>query len=254
MYCDGDVWSYRIGYSCQHEPPAPPPPWFTIKWAIDETIDKVQRTFPNANIIITMTDEVHNYRIGVSDLVKYKGGRISTKPYFWRKIRDYFYSLPNVVVSENEEADDLMSKALMKGSHVACVSVDKDLKNTPGVHFNDMSEQLIHVNPAQAYRNFYMQLLTGDQIDNIKGCPRIGKTKAAELLRDCRTPEEFECVIGLAYASAKGYKLKDGTFVPMDDPEARMIEMGQLLWMRRVDDEMWNLRANGFTTKDTPCG
>jgi len=53
-------------------------------------------------------------------------------------------------------------------------------------------------------------------------------------------------VVGLAYACAVGYKSKTEPFIPMDDPEARMIEMGRLLWMRRTDDEMWNLRANGF--------
>ena len=44
-YCDGDIWAYRIGYSTQHEPGTTPAPWFTVKWAIHETIDKVKRKF-----------------------------------------------------------------------------------------------------------------------------------------------------------------------------------------------------------------
>jgi len=239
-YCDGDVWAYRIGYSSQHTPPETPAPWFTIQWAIDETIDKVQRKFPNAKVHICMTDEKENYRKEVAVTAKYKGGRISTKPYWWRKIRDYFYSHPSVVVSVGEEADDVMSKKLMKSPYHACVSVDKDLKNTPGVHWNDHTGHSEYVTPAGAYRRFYMQLLTGDQVDNIKGCPRIGKVTAQHLLMECRTPEDYERVIGLTYACAKG----------VDDPEAMMIEMGTLLWMRRLPDEMWGLRANGFTTKE----
>lgn len=244
MFCDGDVWSYRIGYSSQHTPPETPAPWFTIKWAIHETIDKVQRKFPNAKVWITMTDEKENYRKAVAVTATYKGGRISTKPFFWRKIRNWIYEQDECILSVNEEADDIMSKRLMESRYHACVSVDKDLKNTPGVHWNDHTGIHIEVTPAMAYRNFYTQLLTGDQVDNIKGCPRIGKVKATTLLAGCRTPDEYERVIGLTYAVAK----------EVDDPEARMIEMGQLLWMRRLDNEMWDLRANGFTTREIVGG
>lgn len=240
VYCDGDVWCYRIGFSTQHQPHETPQPWFTIKWAIHETLERVRRKFPNATLYVCMTDERHNFRESIAVTTEYKGGRVTSKPYYWRKIRDWFYKQDNVIVSVNEEADDLMSKALMRSRYHACVSVDKDLKNTPGFHFDDFTGVEIIVTPTQAYRRFYTQLLTGDQVDNIKGCPRIGKVKAAAILQGCRTPEEFERAVGLAYACAAG----------VDDPEARMIEMGRLLWMRRVDGEIWNLRANGFTTKE----
>lgn len=241
-WCDGDVWCYRIAHSSQHEPPQPPAPWFTIKWAIHETLDKVRRKYPNAEIYITMTDEHNNYRKDIAKTATYKGGRISVKPYWWRRLRDHFYNDPRCLLSVNEEADDLMSMALMNNPKAVCITVDKDLKNTPGRHWNDHTGLEVQMTPAASYRSFYTQLLTGDQVDNIKGCPRIGKTKAPEILQGCKTPEDFECAVGLAYACAKG----------VDDPEARMIEMGQLLWMRRIEGEMWNLRSNGFTTKETP--
>lgn len=239
-FCDGDVWAYRIGFSSQHTPPEPPAPWFTIMWAIDEAIDKVKRKFPNAKVWVCMTDEQENYRKEVAVTAKYKGGRISSKPYHWRKIRDYLASLPTAIMSENEEADDIMSKKLMESNKHVCVTVDKDLKNTPGNHWNDYTDASVTVTPAMAYRNFYTQLLTGDQVDNIQGCPGIGEVTAKRLLTGCRTPEDYERVVGMTYACCK----------KVDDPESRMIEMGRLLWMRRVDGEMWNLRANGFTTKE----
>lgn len=243
-YCDADVWAYRIGFSVQHTPPQPPQPWFTVEWAIFETIDKVQRAFPNAKIHLCMTDEVNNFRKEIAKTSVYKGGRSLPKPYYWRRIRDFMYDMPEVVVSENEEADDVMSKSLMNNRNGVVVSIDKDLKNTPGKHFNDSTGVFVKVTPAQAYRNFYTQLLTGDDIDNIKGCPNVGKVKAAAILKGCRTPEEFECAVGLAYACSK----------KVDDPEARMVEMGRLLWMRRKDGELWDLRANGFTTLEVQRG
>lgn len=250
MFCDGDVWCYRLAFSSQHEPPDPPAPWFTIKWAIHETLDKVKRRFPNAAIHICMTDEHRNFRKEIAVTSKYKGGRVSVKPYWWRKVRDFFLNDTRCILSVNEEADDVMSKKLMESPYHACVSIDKDLKNTPGTHWNDHTGKGMHVTTHIAYRLFYTQLLTGDQVDNIKGCHRIGKAKAATMLEGCKTPEEYECVVGLAYSTVKGWKGEDGEWVENNDPEALVIEMGRLLWMRRVDDEMWNLRANGFTTKE----
>lgn len=248
-YCDGDIWNYRIGFSVQHEPPQPPAPWFTVKWAIHETIDKIRRKYPNAEIFVCLTDTKNNYRLDLARTRKYKGGRNAPKPYYWRKIRAYFESLGNVIVSVNEEADDVMSKAIIRNPKAVCVSEDKDLKNTPGVHYNDKTGREVVINDPQAYRNFYTQLLTGDNVDNIPGCPGIGKGKAVQLLQSCRTPEEFEKAIGLAYACAKGWKDQiTGEWIDNTDPEAFMIEQGRLLWMRRQDDEMWDLRANGFTT------
>ena len=239
-WCDGDIWNYRIGFSVQHKPPDPPAPWFTVKWAIDETIDKVRRKYPNAKIVITLTDEHHNYREGIAITKKYKGGRNNPKPYYWRQIRDYLEALPNTVVSVNEEADDLMSKALASGRKVVCVSEDKDLKNTSGLHYNDKSGVELWVTVPQANRNFYTQLLTGDTVDNIQGCPNVGKTKVGTLFEGISSIEDYECLVGYQYAVAK-FK-----GVTIHDPEARMIEMGRLLWMRRSDDEMWDLKANGF--------
>ena len=241
-WCDGDIWNYRIGFSVQHKPPQPPAPWFTVKWAIDEAIDKVKRKYPNAKVIITLTDEHNNYRSGLSVTRKYKGGRVSVKPYYWRKIRDHLEAMDCTIVSQNEEADDLMSKALASGRKVVCVSEDKDLKNTSGLHFNDKTGRELWVTVPMARRNFYTQCLVGDTVDNIQGCPSVGKAKAVKLLEGVEAIEDYECIVGFQYAIAK---LRGTT---IDDPEARLIEMARLLHMRTKDGEMWNLKANGGFT------
>src|SRR5690606_25139685 len=90
-----------------------------------------------------------------------------------------------------------------------CVSIDKDLRNTPGYHFNlDKSEEPELVTLEEANRGFYQQLLKGDKtVDNIPGCEglskitatkykvrkiaTIGEKGAEALLADCKTEEEF---------------------------------------------------------------
>jgi len=239
VFCDGDIWAYRVGFIAQHEPPESPTPWFMVQEQAQLCIDNVQQKFPKADIIVCLTDPNHNYREQIAVTRPYKGTRHAPKPYWWKDLRAWFGSLDNTVMSDNEEADDVMSKVLMVDpKHTAICTEDKDLKNTPGIHFNDKTGVIENVTPAQAYRNFYTQLLTGDTVDNIPGCPGVGKAKAVSALVDCRSPEEFERVIGNLYANK------------VEDPEAMMVEMGRLLWMRRQDDEMWDLRANGFTTKE----
>ena len=234
-YCDGDVWAYRLGFSCGDNP------WFTVLWAYEDTLDKVQKKYPDAKIVVCLTDEKENFRKGVAKTRPYKGGRVSSKPKWWRDLRNHMYEQDNVLLSVNEEADDVMSKALVEyGDKAVCVTIDKDLKNTYGLHYNDFTGVEVRVNQSQAYVNFYTQLLVGDTVDNIQGLKGWGVVKASKLLDGCMSPMEYERRIGLAYACSPY----------IDDPEARMIEMGQLLWMRRVDNEMWNLRVNGFKTEE----
>jgi hypothetical protein len=236
-FCDGDVWAYRIGFAGQHTPPAQPFPWFTVVWGLDETIDKVKRKYPKAKIHICMTDEKNNYRESIAVTSKYKGGRLSSKPYWWRKLRDHIYTLDETIVSVNEEADDIMSKGLVKyGDKAVCVTVDKDLKNTFGRHFNDSTGVEVIISPERAYQNFYTQMVVGDRVDNIQGLKGHGVVSAWHLFEDCKTPEEYEEALLPVYDEVYG------------NGEEVMIEMGRLLWMRRVDDELWDLRKNGFTT------
>lgn len=52
-------------------------------------------------------------------------------------------------------------------TEVICVSLDKDLYNIPGRHYNWVSETFTTVSPIQASRNFYKQIISGDGSDNI---------------------------------------------------------------------------------------
>lgn len=57
-------------------------------------------------------------------------------------------------------------------------SIDKDLKQVPGWHFDIVKEKLVHVDELEAARNFYSQMLQGDRTDNISGIRGIGPVKA----------------------------------------------------------------------------
>jgi DNA polymerase-1 len=54
----------------------------------------------------------------------------------------------------------------------------------PCEYFNMDSEELMVIDEELADFYFYQQTLTGDAVDNYKGCPGIGKKRATDLLKE----------------------------------------------------------------------
>ena len=67
----------------------------------------------------------------------------------------------------NLEADDLVG--MWHREDTVCVGIDKDLLTVPGLHWNYKHKEYEEVTEEKALWYFYMQMLTGDTSDNIKG-------------------------------------------------------------------------------------
>lgn len=87
------------------------------------------------------------------------------------------------------EADDICgisSTALQRANlrEPVIVSIDKDLLTVPGLVYSWMREDdgIVAVSPEEADRAHLIQTLMGDVVDGYKGCPGIGKCKAAKLV------------------------------------------------------------------------
>ena len=172
-----------------------------------------------------------NFRVGIATIQKYKGNRDGVeKPIHWQMLRDWLIDKPYTSVSVNEEADDVISRACWNGCTIA--TIDKDLDNTPGNHYNFVKRMLYKVTPSQATEHFYTQMLTGDKADHIPGIKGIGPKKAEKILGGCVSALEYERAIYPLYLKVYG----------KSNWHRAMTEVGQLLWMRRESDtEMWQL-------------
>lgn len=84
------------------------------------------------------------------------------------------------------EADDLM--AMTQGPNSVICSVDKDLLQIPGYHFNFVKNIFSYVEEIEGWRNLYTQVLTGDDSDGIVGIYGIGPAKAKKILAGLSTP------------------------------------------------------------------
>lgn len=83
---------------------------------------------------------------------------------------------------DNVEADDLIGLSANNNSII--VTVDKDLQQIPGLHYNPDRQKITVVDQDLAEYNMYLQILTGDTTDNYPGLRGIGDRKAAKMLED----------------------------------------------------------------------
>jgi hypothetical protein len=166
-----------------------------------------------------------NFRFDIAKSHQYKGNRKETeKPIYLYHCREYMIDSYSAVVSQGEEADDLISKAAAElGYHCVVASIDKDMLQLPCWHFNFGRNEWTKVTPEEGLKFFYTQILTGDRADNIIGLYGIGPKKADKLLQDCNTEDDLWSAVVKAY----------------DGDTERVIENARLLWLRRYEGELW---------------
>ena len=216
---DGDILCYRVGFACNEEPE---------KVAIRTMADMLEEL-----IFIELSSNIHvgyltgkeNYRHDIAKTQPYKGNRKDApRPVHLHSLREYLITAWDFRVANGQEADDAIGiHATLTRDNSIIVSIDKDLDMIPGHHYNPVKKDHYYVNDKQAIKNFYRQILTGDKVDNIEGLRGIGPKKADKILGD------FDTDLAMYEAVLKAY----------DGDAERVLENGQLLWIRRKEGELW---------------
>ena len=224
---DGDVVAYRCAYKSQED---------RAEYAAYSAGSYLSDLISHLYILIEDEPEYRvfltgkgNFRNEYAVTAGYKGNRKDKeKPEHLQAIRDYLVSDWEAVVSEDEEADDLIAIAMTEHPESIIVSIDKDFDQLPGLHYNPNKGQLYTVSPEDATKFLYEQILTGDRADNIIGIKGVGPVKAKKALEDCVTEREMYDVC-----------------VEMYGNEERVLENGRLLYLRRTKGDIWNAPNEG---------
>ena len=224
---DADMLCYRIGFACDNE----------VAGIAISTMDKflhdliVTMNVVNWELFLTGKG---NFRNDVAVTVPYKGNRAKLKkPVHLQALRQFLQDDWNAQVAEGQEADDAIAiRATELGDNGIITSLDKDFDQVQGWHYNFVKDDLYYVTAEEGLFNFYCQFLTGDRIDNIIGVKGIGPVKASKLLANKSEEEMFAvCVEHLGYE--------------------RAVENGQLLYLRRKENELW-MPPSSETVTSTP--
>jgi DNA polymerase-1 len=123
-----------------------------------------------------------NFRYEV--LSTYKHNRSAmVKPIHFHAIGDHLKNNYDWLAQKQLEGDDLMGIiSTSEPGRYIIASIDHDMMQIPGVHYNWNSGRKARQSKADAERVFYMQVLTGDPGDGYKGIPGVGPVKAAKIL------------------------------------------------------------------------
>lgn len=181
-----------------------------------------------------------NFREGVAKQRPYKGNRDPDhKPAHYQNIRDYLVSQYGARVVHGREADDEVS-ILARRAAAVVATIDKDLDQIPGEHYDYLKKVSYTVTEEEAERWFWVQALAGDMTDNIPGCYRIGGTKAAEFVDLARakpvSDNDMWELVKFHYTLSTKVK---GCPYTAEQAEAVALETARLVYMQREPWELW---------------
>lgn len=217
---DGDIIVWRIGATTQD---------------VDEKIalSRINSYLDNilfdsgASDYVVFLSGTTNYRKVIYP--EYKANRPQDKPKHYELIREYLMNHEAAIMCEDEEADDVMGYSQTEDT-IIC-SIDKDLDQIPGRHFNFVKNKHYEITPEEGMAFFYSQLLTGDRVDNIPGLPKVGPAKAKKILGEWTNEQDAKTKTLAAYQE----------FLGLDEEKARerINLIGKLLWIRKKENELW---------------
>ena len=215
---DGDIVVYRSAASAKDEE----------QWVAQARADQMLRDILEA----TGADSYKVFLTGSGNFRReltptYKANRPDERPEHWQAVREFLVTQHKAMICEGWEADDQLGIEQDKvgGTTVIC-SIDKDLLQVPGKHYNFVKKEFKEVSPDEGLKKLYLQALIGDRSDNIVGVQGIGPVKAEKALEGLETELEWYEKVKAMY----------------DDVERLHLNM-QLLYIWQKPMDKWEVPA-----------
>ena len=218
-----------------------------VRSIISSAYSKYKPGFYSTHIYISKGE---NFRHKIATVAGYKANRDKLhKPAHYKQLRNAL-RYDNAIEVVGREADDECSirahQFRADGERYVIATIDKDLDQIPGEHYNYMAHKFYRVTAEQANRWFWVQVLAGDTVDNVPGCWRVGLRKAQKFVDDRAiigfTDEEMWADILKEFESSKArpgckYKERDAAEVAL--------EMARLVKLQTYPGQLWNPPGEG---------
>ena len=231
---DGDLIVYRCGFGGQKklsDGTIEPIPDVMMKARVDSFIvDLLMFDLPSCTDYegYLSLDSESNFRNAVAVTAPYKGNRTAAKPVHYDLIRERLLTYWEFHGIIGQEADDsLAQEQTEKGDKTVIVSIDKDMLQVPGWHYNFVNRTMQYKNHTEGFHSFCVQMLMGDKVDNIIGLNRVGIKTALKILNEADPlwhHKDLLETVALKYKEHGDTELK------------HFKENAKLLWLRRRKD------------------
>ena len=162
------------------------------------------------------------------------------------RLRDHY----DAVSRDGEfEADDLMAMEATKlereGTPFIICTIDKDLKQIPGSHYNFVKREYSTVSEVEGLRSLYKQILNGDTADGIIGLKGVGPKTAEKLIGNLSSEWMMYGVCIREYFNKVGRQIdKEGIFETDEELGERCISLirtaARLLYLVRDEGKWWD--------------
>ena len=251
---DADMLEYQCAFASQYKEKNEEGedvlvilPFESAKERMDGLIADILEATGATSHVLYLTGK-GNFREKIAKKAVYKEQRQEKeKPFHYHNLRAYLTVSLGAVVVDGMEADDAMVIDQMEGYYsdpdtadsIIC-SRDKDLRQIPGHHYTwECNKQqaegpyestplgFVELDERKKAKKvfgygllfFFSQLLTGDAVDNIPGCSKVGPVLAARTL-------SLKDEAGACAAVIELYRERHA-----DNWEAYLDEQVKLLWM-----------------------
>jgi hypothetical protein len=155
--------------------------WEEVRQSVDEFMQHIRNeTGTTSYVGFLSANRTMNFRTGLSKEIVYKGNREDREvPRFFQEIKQYLIREYNFIKLTYIETDDALAciqtyylglKETNLFKETVICSIDKDMLQVEGRHWNWKSNDYTEVSHEVAYRRLWTQVLTGDTTDNILGC------------------------------------------------------------------------------------
>ncbi len=212
---DADIVAFRAAFSAEEEVD----PFIACSRADFMLCDMQAVTGSTEKMELWLSGK-NNFRYNV--FPEYKANRIkAVRPRWEHEVKDYLISTWNANVSDGCEADDMIGVRAIETDGIVA-SIDKDLDQVPGWHYNFVKKQRYYITAEEATRHFYYQLLVGDTADGVKGVYGIGPKKANKLLDECDSEEGMYWTVREKYGSYEEFAMT-----------------AKVLWIWKKHNDIW---------------
>ena len=236
---DGDILVWRASSSC--EPTKNKPflePLETAIYRLHETVQTIIKgtNTENCEFYLAGSD---NFRYEIYP--EYKGNRKNKpRPTWLEQCREILVTSYNATIVNNFETDDMLGiRQTALGGNSRIVSIDKDLLQVPGYHYNWVKDVSMLVSPLDGLKTFYKQIVAGDGTDNIPSYDGKLRNSVPKFIEKLQAPiDEMTEEIDMYY------HVQDVYFDSWDeDREETCLDTikrnAQLLYILRNEEEFW---------------
>lgn len=149
---------------------------------VDSTVERLMRETKCTDVLMALSSVEKNFRYSVLPTYKHNRSGLD-RPLLREALNEYVvdtYAHKRKTAVEGDDVLGILATAF-PGKYLIA-TIDKDLRQIPGSHYNWQKREFFKVTKEEGDLWFFTQCLTGDPGDGYKGCPGIGKVKAEKLL------------------------------------------------------------------------